>query len=154
MVPLLFRGAGDVRASLLRAPATDIIDALREQAVFGVDTAMRLAHGFGFLSAGDVHAYLRDTVALTRLAEAGLIGETPHHDSVLVRPWAGPARLLTCVVSELPLSREVEGGYRVVTATRLRQELVGAVGARAELDALLERAERKLETERRGDAGA
>ena len=41
----------------------------------------------------------------------------------------------------MPEHRAVEDGYRVVTAERLRRELVGEVGARADLFATLERAE-------------
>jgi len=78
----------------------------------------------------------------TRLAAAGLIGAEPHQDIVLSRPWPGPARLLACIASELPPAYLVNGGYRVVTPERLRRELVGAVGRRADLFALLERAER------------
>jgi len=58
-----------------------------------------------------------------------------------MRPWPGPTRLLACLVDELPLSREVQGGYRVVTRERLGQELVGTVGPRADLFVLYEKVE-------------
>jgi hypothetical protein len=51
--------------------------------------------------------------------------------------------LLACIVEEVPRFRVVNGGYRVVTAERLAREFVGAVGRRADLFALLERAERE-----------
>jgi hypothetical protein len=82
---------------------------------------------------------------LERLARAALIEAAPCLDTTLVRPWAGPPRLFACVVSELPPSRITAEGHRVVTADRLRRELIGAVGARADLFALLERAEKSGE---------
>lgn len=55
----------------------------------------------------------------------------------------GPARsrLLACLVDELPPSRVVDGGYRVVTGERLGRELVGTVGPRADLFVLYEKVE-------------
>ena len=141
VAPVTFRVEGTLLVRELTAEAALVIDAVRGQGVFALDTAMRLAHGCGFLSAGDVHVYLTSSDPLTQLADAGLVAVDAHADTVLVRPWAGPPRLLACVVSELPASRELTSGHRVVTAERLRQELVGAVGARADLFALLERAE-------------
>jgi hypothetical protein len=153
IIPVLFQREGAVTARRLRAEPQAVIDALREDAIFALDTAMRLAHGSGFLSAGDVQAYLLrgDPLGLRgdplgRLAAAGLIDPALHPDTVLVRPWPGPARLVVCVVDEPPPAREVQGGYRVVTGERLRRELIGAVGARADLFALLERAERAAAT--------
>ena len=146
ITPVLFQREGVVAARRLCAEPQVVMDALRGDAVFALDAAMRLAHGSGFLSAGDVQAYLLRTEPLERIAAAGLIESAPHPDTVLVRPWPGPARLLVCVVDELPSAREVQGGYRVVTGERLRRELIGAVGARADLFALLERAERAAVT--------
>lgn len=141
VTPVTFRSEGTLMAKELLAEARVVIDALQEHGVFALDTAMRLAHGCGFLSAGDVQVYLSSADVLHPLMEAGLVSRATHADTVLVRPWAGPPRLLACVVPELPASREVASGHRVVTAERLRQELIGAVGARADLFALLERAE-------------
>ncbi|MCC6557538.1 MAG: hypothetical protein IT372_31690 [Polyangiaceae bacterium] len=142
VTPVLFQREGAVCARRLCAEPKPVIDALREDAVFALDTAMRLTHGFGFLSSGDVQAYLVSPAPLDRLVAEGLIAEPAHPDTVLVRPWPGPPRLIACVVNELPPSRRVAGDYTVVSAERLRRELVGAVGARADLFALLERAER------------
>ena len=102
---------------------------------------MRLAHGAGFLSGGDVQAYLTSDEPLARLGLAGLVEAAPCPDITLVRPWPGPRRLLACVVPTLPPWRAAPGGYRVVTAERMRRELVGAVGARSDSFALLERLE-------------
>jgi hypothetical protein len=46
-------------------------------------------------------------------------------------------------LDELPPERRVQDRFRIVTPDRLRRELIGAVGARADLFALLERAERE-----------
>src|SRR4051812_13948585 len=58
IVPILFRLEGTTMVRTLRAEPAQIIEALREDAVFAVDTAMRLAHGAGFLAGGDIQAYL------------------------------------------------------------------------------------------------
>src|SRR6185295_4852785 len=141
VVPLSFEGQGRLVARELLAPREDVIEALKLDAVFAVDTAMRLAHGAGFLAVHEVQAYLAGTEPLDRLAQAGLISARDHFDSILVRPWPGPIRLLACLVDELPPSREVEGGYRVVTRERLGRELVGTVGPRADLFILYEKVE-------------
>jgi len=142
IVPVLFRLQGTTQVRILRAEPAQIIEALRDDAVFAVDTAMRLAHGAGFLAGGDVQVYLTSAEPLERLARAALIDATPCLDTTLVRPWAGPPRLFACVVSELPPWRTAVAVHRVVTADRLRRELIVAVGARADLFALLERAEK------------
>jgi hypothetical protein len=141
VVPVLFRHEGKVVARVLRADPQAVIEALKPDAVFALDSAMRLAHGFGFLASREIQAYLTRPEPLDRLAEAGLISAEPYPDTTLVRPWPGPARLLACLIDELPPWRMVEGGYRVVTGERLGRELIGAVGPRADLFALFEKAE-------------
>lgn len=144
IVPVLFRGEGRVVARVLRAEPAAVIAALQRDAIFALDTAMRLAHGFGFLACHEVQAYLRSTEPLERLAREGLIAAEPYRDTTLVRPWPGPLRLLACIVDALPASRVVSGHYRIVTAERLKRELIGAVGPRADLFAVLEKAEGTL----------
>lgn len=139
VVPVALRLEGSLTARALRAERAAIVDALREDAVFALDTAMRLSSGYGVFANEDVQAYLTSDEPLCRLASAGLVEAEPHLDTVLLRPWPGPPRLLACVVAELPPCRVAGGGYRVVTAERLARELVGAVGRRADLFALLER---------------
>lgn len=140
IVPLVFRREGRLTAHVLQASVETVIDALRPDAVFALDTAMRLAHGFGFLSVREVQAYITGTEPLDRLADNGLISPRPFADATLIRPWPGPPRLLACLVEELPPWREIAGGYRVVTRERLGRELIGAVGPRADLFALFEAA--------------
>ncbi|HEU4408834.1 MAG TPA: hypothetical protein VFS43_26470 [Polyangiaceae bacterium] len=142
LVPISLRFEGALTARALRADRAAITDALRDDAVFALDTAMRLSHGYGFFANDDVQAYLTSPAPLDRLASAGLLSAEPHPDLTLLRPWPGPPRLLACVASELPACRVVGAGYRVVTPERLARELVGAVGRRADLFALFERAER------------
>ena len=141
VVPTFFERQGALTAFRSRGQRAAIIEALREETVFALDTAMRLAHDYGFLAGEDIHAYLLGPAPLEELSSSGLIDAIPYPDTVVVRPWPGPSRPLACIVDDLPPSRLVEGGYRVVTEERLRQELIGAVGARADLFALLERAE-------------
>src|SRR5262245_9633441 len=94
VVPLLFRHEGTLLARVLRADRLAVIEALRDDAVFAGDTAMRLAYRAGFLAGGDVHAYLVSADPVERLARLGLVDEAPCADTLLVRPWAGPPRLL------------------------------------------------------------
>lgn len=143
IVPVLFRREGTLVVRTLLAEPSVVAEALREDAVFALDTAMRFAHGHGFLAIREVQAYLTTPEPLDRLAGAGLISSEPLADTTLVRPWPGPPRLLACLVEELPPSRSVAGGFQVVTAARLARELIGAVGPRADLFALLETAEAK-----------
>jgi hypothetical protein len=126
---------------VLKSDLDAVIQALSPDAVFALDTAMRLAHGFGFLASGEVQAYVTGPEPLDRLAEKGLISAEPYQDLILVRPWAGSPRLLASIVEELPAWRTTKDGHRVVTAERLGRELIGAVGARADLFALYEKAE-------------
>lgn len=122
VIPLSFEGQGRLVARELLASREAVIEALRSDAVFAVDTAMRLAHGAGFLASYEVYAYLTGAEPLNRLAAEGLIAEEDYFDSILVRPWSGPPRLLACLVDQLPPSRGVQDGYRVVTRERLGQE--------------------------------
>jgi hypothetical protein len=149
VVPLSFEAQGRLVAREILASREAVIEALRPDAVFAVDTAMRLAHGAGFLAVQEVQAYLLGTEPLDRLGAAGLISAADHFDSTLVRPWAGPVRLLASIVAELPPSRVVKDGYRVVTGERLGRELVGTVGQRADLFVLYEKVEGM-----RGDLGS
>ncbi len=141
VIPLSFQAQGRLVARELLASRETVIEALRSDAVFAVDTAMRLAHGVGFLASHEIQAYLAGVEPLDRLAAAGLISAEDHFDSTLVRPWPGPTRLLACLVDELPASRVVKDGYRVVTRERLGRELVGTVGPRADLFVLYEKVE-------------
>jgi hypothetical protein len=141
VVPLSFEGQGRLVARVLVGSREEVIEVLKSDAVFAVDTAMRLAHGAGFLAVQEVQAYLAGPETLDRLAAAGLISAEDYFDSILVRPWPGPIRLLACLVDELPPSRVVQGGYRVVTCERLGRELVGTVGPRADLFGLYEKVE-------------
>jgi hypothetical protein len=144
IVPLHFRRQGDLVARVLKADFETVVQALSPDAVFALDTAMRLAHGFGFLAGREIQAYVTGPEPLDRLAELGLISAEPYPDITLVRPWAGPPRLLASIVGELPPWRMTKDGHRVVTAERLGQELIGAVGARADLFALYEKAEERI----------
>ncbi len=145
VVPALFDMEGTVTARRLLATREAVIDALRDDAVFASDTAMRLRLGAGFLTGGDVHAYLCGAEALERLVGAGLVDAEPWPDVVLSRPWPGPARLLVCMTKTPPACVVLPSGHKVVAPERLRRELIGAVGARADLFALLERLEEAAE---------
>src|SRR5262249_40578715 len=84
ITPAFFQREGLVRAHVLRATQEAVIGALREDAIFAVDTAMRITRGFGFLSSGDIQAYRLSPEPIARLARAGLIASDVHPDDVLV----------------------------------------------------------------------
>ena len=139
ITPALFVREGTLHVRYFNAPREAVIDALKETAVFALDTAMRLSRGYGFIACHDIHAYLLSAAVLDRISASGLIACEDAADKILVRPFAGPPRLFVSVVSELPPSRLLPTNHRVVTRDRLARELIGAVGARADLFALLER---------------
>lgn len=138
-VPVLFAREGALAVRTLSRPWDEVVAALRDEgAVFAHDTALRLARGYGFLTGGDVFAYVTDAATIDRLVARGVVPREAHQDAALVRPWAGPPRLLACVIDELPSHRVLADGARVVHDDRLRAELVGVVGLRADLFALAE----------------
>jgi len=138
ITPALFDREGTPSIHKMLRPAGEVIEALKADGVFALDTAMRLALGHGFLKSGDVQVYLTSADAVDRLAALGLIDRAEFGDRVLVRAWPGPARLVAAIVEVPPPSRLLPSGFRVVTPERLREELIGAVGARADLFALAE----------------
>jgi len=90
VVPLSFEGQGRLVTRVLLAPRETVIEALGPYAVFAVDTAMRLAHGAGFLAVQEVQAYLAGAEPLDRLAAAGLISSEDYFDTILNAPLARP----------------------------------------------------------------
>ena len=138
VVPALFDRAGTLIVRRILVDRGAVIDALSPSSVFAVDTAVRLDLGHGYLASGDVFAYVSSPEAIDALAVAGLIADEAHPDATLVRPWPGPLRLLAALVPELPPSIELPSGHRVVTRERQARELVGTVGARADLFAILD----------------
>jgi hypothetical protein len=58
IVPVLFRREGQLVARVLQADIETVVEALRSDAVFALDTPMRLAHGFGFLAVREIQVYL------------------------------------------------------------------------------------------------
>ena len=138
VTPLLFGRTGELHVHLLTAPRERVFEALRDHGIFALDSALRVRAGYGFLSSGDVQVYLSTPDTLQALAAQGLISAARHLDSTLVRPLGGPPRLLASVVGSPPPSELLPSGHRVVTRERLQRELIGAVGPRADLFALVE----------------
>jgi len=138
ITPALFDRAGTLAVRRLLADRTAVIEALSPSAVFAVDTAMRLERGHGYLTGGDVFAYVNGPPAIDALVRAGLVSAEEYPDAVLVRPWPGPPRLLAALVDEPPPWVRLPSGHRVVTKERQARELIGTVGARSDLFALLE----------------
>ncbi|MCK6527165.1 hypothetical protein L6R50_06230 [Myxococcota bacterium] len=138
VVPAVFTLQGKLDVRRLVAPAEAVVEALRGRAILALDTAARISLGRGLLAGGDVHAYVESRTVIDSLAEAGLVDASPWPDPVLVRPWAGPPRLLAVVPAVPPPYRALASGHLVVTRERLERELLGAVGPRPDLFALVE----------------
>lgn len=138
VIPAILPLQGELHVRQLTGPAPEVIAALTPDAVFAADTALRLERGRGFLAGGDVFAYLSSAEPLDRLAGAALVSAAPFSDTVLVRPWPGPPRLIAVVRPDFPPWRALPSGLRVVTRERLQRELIGLVGAKADLFALVE----------------
>ena len=143
VTPVLFGRTGELHVHLLTAGRDRVIEALRDDGIFALDSALRVRAGYGFLSSGDVQVYLPTADALQSLTTQGLIATGHYLDATLVRPLGGPPRLLASVASSPPPFDLLPSGYRVVTRERLERELIGAVGPRADLFALVELEERR-----------
>lgn len=138
VVPAVFTLQGDLAVRRLLVPAESVVEALRGRAIMALDTAARASLGRGLLAGGDVHACVESRAVVDSLAEADLVDATPWPDPVLIRPWAGPPRLLAVVPGVPPPHRVQASGHLVVTRECLGRELLGAVGPRPDLFALIE----------------
>lgn len=85
IVPALFRLQGRLVTRVLRAPREDVIHALGQDAVFAVDTAMRLMHGAGSLRGR--RACLCDEPGAHRPADGSWVGgrDTVSGNSLVAR---------------------------------------------------------------------
>ncbi|MFH1177386.1 MAG: hypothetical protein V1750_08260, partial [Acidobacteriota bacterium] len=137
LTPALFLCAGERRVHRLRSDWGEVTRALRDDAVFTLDTACRLAHDRGLFQALDVHAYLRSQEAVDRLVAARMLDPTALAGQSLLPLLPAPPRLWAVVVGEWPPWRQLADRWRVVSDERLAQDLLGAVGVRLDLFARL-----------------
>ena len=133
VVPGVFVLAGPLSVRRLLAPRDEVIDALRPDAIFALDTAMRLHVGGGCIAGGDVHAYVGDREMLDALAAAGPIASDEESDRVVLRPWPGAPRLFAVASVEAPPHVTRADGTRLVTGEHLVREVIGAVGVRLDV---------------------
>lgn len=136
--PILYCLQGEMAIHPLEASKDAVVAALKDTAVFTLDTASELRWGIRLLRGEDVHAYLADSQSLNTLATERLISATPLPTKVLFPPHFVSPRLVAVIVDALPPSETTVQDYRVVEASRLVREFIGAVGLRADLVALLE----------------
>lgn len=136
--PILYCLQGAMTIHPLQASKDAVVAALKNTAVFTLDTASELRWGIRLLRGDDVHAYVADSQLLNTLATERLISPTPMPTKVLFPPHPVSPRLVAVIVDSLPQSETTVEGHRVVEANQLVREFIGAVGMRADLVALIE----------------
>jgi hypothetical protein len=126
---------------LLR-PWEDVVEALRGEVVWTLDTAGRLAGGVGFLTTRDLTGYM-SREALERGVSEGLV-ESTRSSSIGISPvLERPAMLIAHLATEPPPFFTLDSGDRVVTWESLMQDLKGTLGWRPDLLTRLEQAYRR-----------
>ncbi len=135
--PNLFLAWDAFRVAELRASRAALLNVLRDEAVWTLDTAARLVCGVGFLVAQDLTCYLT-TAALDRAAARSLVGP-PQSAVVDVTPLLPRAAVLVAHVADpAPPSFVLESGHRVVTWHALVADVKGTIGWRPDLLTRLE----------------
>jgi hypothetical protein len=123
-----------VRAELYALPS-EVLEALRGEAIWTLDTAARCVGSPGFLRSGDLTAYL-PMAALANLVEAGQVGEPTTEavsiDPLVPRPVSLLVHPLDDETGEVPRV-ELKSGFRVVPWERLQRDLFGTLGWRPDL---------------------
>ncbi len=135
--PHLFLGWGAFRVAELRESRAALLDALRDEAVWTLDTAARLVCGVGLLVAQDLTCYLT-AAALDRAAARALVAPLPSA-LVDVAPLLPRAAILIAHVAEpAPPSFTLESGHRVLTWHAFVADVKGTIGWRPDLLTRLE----------------
>lgn len=137
--PHLFLEPGAIRGAPLEQPWDAIVQALRGQVVWTLDTAARLVCGFGFLATGDLTGYM-SSETFDRAVSSGLAGEPRSACIALAPALPRPAMLIAHRTTDPPCFFTLESGDRVVTWEALMQDLKGTLGWRPDLLTRLEAA--------------
>ncbi|MEP7012504.1 MAG: hypothetical protein ABJC13_19460 [Acidobacteriota bacterium] len=135
IVPFPFVLAGRSLRAPLWVPASEVLEALRTEAIWTLDTAARQVGASGISRSGDLMAYLPVAV-LGELVAAGQVGP-PTGEAISIDPVAPrPASLLIHPMDdktgEIPAVR-LTSGFRVVPWERLLRDLFGTLGWRPDL---------------------
>lgn len=115
-----------------------IIEALKDSAVFTLDTASELRWGVRLVRTPNVSAYLRDADRLEELAANGVLVRDKTDTFIYASPFPVGPRLFAAVNTELPPHEALPSGHRVVTTDRLVREFIGTLGLRLDLLTLLD----------------
>lgn len=136
--PSLFCLRGELLIHETRGSKEQITAALKDKAIFALDTAAELRWGLRLVRGNDVHAYLPTRANLNALVEAGLIAQTPLPTRILFPPHPVKPRLVAVLTSSPPPSERTVSGHLVVEGEEMVREYIGALGMRADLIAVLE----------------
>jgi hypothetical protein len=137
IVPHVFLLLGRASMAPLLQPEETVLAALRERAVWTLDTAARLVSGRGFLTSPDLTGYLTAT-DLQWATREQLIG-APEQAGLSVEPlYRRPPMLIAHVPQELPAHIVLPSGERVVSWDFLLRDVMGTLGWRPDLLTRLE----------------
>ena len=137
IIPNVFLLPGKASMAALQQPEEAVLQALRQRAVWTLDTAARLVSGHGFLTSPDLIGYLHPA-DLQEIVAEGLVGP-PRQTELSVDPiYRRPPMLIVHEAEEMPPHIELPSGDRVVTLDHLFRDLMGTLGWRPDLMTRLE----------------
>jgi hypothetical protein len=137
IIPNVFLLPGKASMAALQQPEDTVLQALRQRAVWTLDTASRLVSGHGFLTSPDLTGYISHADFQEIIAE-GLVGP-PRQNELSVHPiYRRPPMLIVHATEEMPPHVELPSGDRVVTLDHLVRDLMGTLGWRPDLLTRLE----------------
>jgi hypothetical protein len=138
IVPRVFLLRGKARIARLEQPREAVLDALRGQVVWTLDTAVRLVGMKGFLTAADLTGYMAEET-LRQAEQKGWISP-PREAGLSLDPlYSRPLSLVAHLVDSLPSSTLLPSGDLVVPWGDLKRDLLGTLGWRPDLLTRLER---------------
>jgi len=147
VLPHLFLARGCTYAAPLQNTAEEVFAALRDRAIWTLDTASRLTCGRGLIAARDLTGYLGHGDDLGWAADQGLI-EEPKPAFLTLLPFVPRPRLLVVhLMGDPPPHFTLSSGDRVVRWDFLTRDVIGTLGWRPDLLNAIEDAYRWVEAE-------
>ncbi|HEY3568799.1 MAG TPA: hypothetical protein VGP73_12765 [Thermoanaerobaculia bacterium] len=137
IIPNVFLLPGKASMAALQASEEMVRQALRQRAVWTLDTAARLVSGHGFLTAPDLTGYLSHA-DLQEIVAQGLVGPLRQNELSVDPIYHRPPMLIVHETEEMPPHVELPSGDRVVTLDHLLRDLMGTLGWRPDLMTRLE----------------
>ncbi len=145
VLPHLFIGRGKAYAAPLQKTAEEVFTALRDRAIWTLDTASRLTCGRGLIAARDLTAYLGNQDDLDWAADQGLIEESTPALLTLLPLVPRPRLLVVHLMDDPPPYFTISSGDRVVRWEFLIRDVMGTIGWRPDLLNAIEDAYRRVE---------